>query len=97
MYKDYTNEQSKEGHQHPLITVHPTTDPTAWPHEISAQAVELFESLPSEFTFDNLVDAGDEKGHSPERVVEYLRAYERLDMASVEGDQVSKTGHEPYF
>lgn len=97
MFKDYTNEQSKEGHRPDLITVHGSADPAAWPHAIGAQAVELFESLPSEFLFDQLVDAGQELGHSAERVVEYLRAYERLDMASVEGDQVRKTGRVPYF
>ena len=68
----------------PLITVYPSADPTAWPYAISAQAAPVFESLPEEFLFDDLVDVGEAKGHSPERVVEYLRTYQELDMATVE-------------
>ena len=61
------------------------------------QAVELFEALPDVFTRENLRDAGDRLGHSPERTTEYLKAYQRLDMARAEGDRVRKTGQVPYF
>ncbi len=97
MFKDYTSEQAQEGHQPPLVTVHPSADPTQRPHAIGAQAVEFFETLPDELTFDELLDAVQEKGHSAERIVEYLRAYERLDMASVEDRVIRKTGRMPYF
>ena len=42
------------------------------PDEAAETAVELFESLPKEFTFDELVDAGQDLGHSAERVAEYF-------------------------
>ncbi len=43
------------------------------------KAVELFEAMPSAFTFDELTQAGEARGHSPARVVEHLRQYEHFD------------------
>ena len=58
---------------------------------------ELFEALPNEFTFDELVDRGQGLGHSPDRVAEHLRTYQRFEMVDVAGEVIRKSGRKPYF
>ena len=75
----------------------PIHQSAAWPFDIAATAVELFESLPNEFRFDELVDQSRALGHSPERVAEHLRAYQRFEMVDIADDVLRKTGQTPYF
>ena len=51
----------------PLVCVHPGASPEAWPFDITATAVELFEAMPSAFRFDELLSAGERLRHSPAR------------------------------
>ncbi len=53
--------------------------------------------LPDEFRFDELVDRGQVLGHSPDRVAEHLRAYQRFEMVDIAGGRIQKTGRKPYF
>ena len=50
MFRGYTATPLDE---RPLVTARQSA---AWPFDIAATAVEGFEAMPSEFTFDDLVD-----------------------------------------
>ena len=47
------------------------------------------------FTFGQLVEAGQAKGHSPVRTVDALRQYERFDIVVARGDVIKKTEPTP--
>jgi len=54
--------------------------------------------MPEAFTFGDLAEECEQRGHSPARIVEHLRAYEHFDMIEhLEGGQIRKTGGKPYF
>ena len=64
---------------------------------IKASAVALFEAMPSECTFDELIQKGEQQERSAECVVEHLQAYERFEMVGyLPSGVIRKTGRKPY-